>query len=163
MAATTALELGINISGLDAVLIAGLAGDLVLALAAGGPGGPGRAAPPRRCSSPATTRSTATWCTIRTRCCGHPVEPAVLDPANPYVLGPHLAAAAAELPLTGPDLELFGPAAAGGGGRPDGRGRAPQAAGRLVLRQAPAARPGRSRSAATWAGRCGWSRRRPGG
>src|SRR5580693_6211926 len=41
----------------------------------------------------------------------HPVEPAVFDPANPYVLGPHLAAAAAELPLTETDLDLFGPAA----------------------------------------------------
>jgi DEAD/DEAH box helicase domain-containing protein len=40
----------------------------------------------------------------------HPVEPAVLDPGNPYVLGPHLAAASAELPLTETDLDLFGPA-----------------------------------------------------
>jgi DEAD/DEAH box helicase domain-containing protein len=41
----------------------------------------------------------------------HPVETTVLDPANPYVLAPHLCAAAAELPLTEADLSLFGPAA----------------------------------------------------
>jgi DEAD/DEAH box helicase domain-containing protein len=35
----------------------------------------------------------------------------VLDPDNPYVLGPQLAAAASESPLTTADLAMFGPAA----------------------------------------------------
>jgi DEAD/DEAH box helicase domain-containing protein len=41
----------------------------------------------------------------------HPVEPTVLDPDNPYVLGPHLCAAAAELALTEQDMAIFGPKA----------------------------------------------------
>ena len=112
MAATTALELGINISGLDAVLIAGWPGTWSsLWQQAGRAGRTGRAATAVFIArdDPLDSYLVHHPDTLL----GHPVEPAVLDPANPYVLGPHLAAAAAELPLTEPDLELFGPAAAG--------------------------------------------------
>ena len=110
MAATTALELGVNIPGLDAVLITGWPGTWAsLWQQAGRAGRAGRHAvavfiarddplDAYLLHHPATLLH-------------HPLEPAVLDPANPYVLSPHLAAAAAELPLTGPDLDLFGPAA----------------------------------------------------
>ena len=111
MATTTALELGINITGLDAVLIAGWPGTWASLWQQAGRAG--------RAGHHATAVFIARDDPLDSylvhhpdTLLRHPVEPAVLDPANPYVLGPHLAAAAAELPLTEPDLDLFGPAAA---------------------------------------------------
>ena len=62
---------------------------------------------------------------------GRPVEAAVTDPTNPYILGPHLACAAAERHLTADDLELFGGPAITAGARRPGRpqGAAPAAVG----------------------------------
>jgi DEAD/DEAH box helicase domain-containing protein len=111
MAATSALELGINITGLDAVLIAGWPGTWASLWQQAGRAG--------RAGHHATAVFIARDDPLDSylvhhpdTLLHHPVEPAVLDPANPYVLGPHLAAAAAELPLTETDLDLFGPAAA---------------------------------------------------
>ena len=111
MATTSALELGINITGLDAVLIAGWPGTWASLWQQAGRAG--------RAGHHATAVFIARDDPLDSylvhhpdALLHHPVEPSVLDPANPYVLGPHLAAAAAELPLTEPDLDLFGSASA---------------------------------------------------
>ncbi len=84
LATTTALELGVDISGLDAVLIAGWPGTrAALWQQAGRAGRAGRTA----------------------------VVVLIARPGNPYVLAPHLCAAAAELPLTDQDLASFAPGA----------------------------------------------------
>ncbi|MDT4939104.1 MAG: box helicase protein [Pseudonocardiales bacterium] len=107
VATTNALELGLDISGLDAVVLAGFPGTLASLWQQAGRAG--------RDGATSLVLFVARDDPLDTYLAHHPdavfgrpIEATVFDPGNPYVLGPQLCCAAAELPLRPDDLAMFG-------------------------------------------------------
>ncbi|GAA3679040.1 DEAD/DEAH box helicase [Nocardioides ginsengisoli] len=108
MAATNALELGIDVSGLDAVLVTGYPGTRAAfwqQVGRAGRDGGGALGMFVARDDPLDTYLVHHPDALL----GRPVEGTVFDTDNPYILGPHLCAAAQELPVTVADAPLFGP------------------------------------------------------
>ncbi len=110
VASTTALELGIDIGSLDAAVLAGYPGTRASMWQQAGRAG--------RRSASSLVFLVAQDDPLDQYLAAHPedlfdkpAEDAVVDPTNPYILGPHLACAAAEQPLEADELEFFGEAA----------------------------------------------------
>ena len=106
LASTNALELGVDIAGLDAVVLAGFPGTVTSFWQQAGRSG--------RRGQGALIVLIARDDPLDTYLVHHPealldkpIERVVIDPANPYVLGPQLLCAATELPLTDAEVRAW--------------------------------------------------------
>ncbi|CAM4468127.1 ATP-dependent RNA helicase RhlE [Mycobacterium basiliense] len=107
LATTNALELGVDIAGLDAVLLAGFPGTVASFWQQAGRSG--------RRGQGALVVLIARDDPLDTYLVHHPaalldkpVERVVIDPGNPYLLGPQLLCAATELPLEDAEIREWG-------------------------------------------------------
>jgi DEAD/DEAH box helicase domain-containing protein len=113
LATTNALELGVDIAGLDAVVLAGFPGTVTSFWQQAGRSG--------RRGQGALVVLIARDDPLDTYLVHHPaalldkpIERVVIDPANPYILGPQLLCAATELPLDEAEVRTLGAEAVAG-------------------------------------------------
>ncbi|HVW35593.1 MAG TPA: Zn-binding domain-containing protein, partial [Acidimicrobiia bacterium] len=108
VAATNALELGIDVAGLDAVVLSGFPGTLASFWQQAGRAG--RAGQPAAAVLVAGDDQLDRWYLEHpTDLLTRPLEAAVVNPKNPFVAEPHVGCAAYELPLA-PDDPVLGDA-----------------------------------------------------
>lgn len=104
--ATSALELGIDVGGLDAIVIDGFPGTIASFWQQAGRAG--RGGDPSAAVLVAGADQLDQWLTAHPEeLLARPPEPAVVNPGNPFVLDPHLRCAAHELPLTHADARWW--------------------------------------------------------
>ncbi len=139
--ATTALELGIDVGGLDACVLNGFPGTIASLWQQAGRAG--REGQESVAVLVAGNDQLDQWLMANPQeVFTRPPEPAVINPANPYVLLPHLACAAYERPLTPDDERWWGDLLEEG-------------VRRLVIDDQLRLRPRRDSVAAVWSG-SGW-------
>lgn len=107
LATTNALELGVDIAGLDAVVLAGFPGTVASfwqQAGRSGRRGQGALVVLIARDDPLDTYLVHNPAALL----GKPVERVVIDPGNPYILGPQLLCAATEMPLDEAEVRSFG-------------------------------------------------------